>query len=107
MNQPDLTSQTIPPILTSMRLTYSIYEAKAKLSEILRVVRQGRRITITDRGRAVARIVPIGEDQGLEQRLADLVAAGILSPPTGATLPGPEAGEARPGAFERFLRERD
>ena len=90
-----------------MRLTYSIYEAKAKLSEILRVVSQGHRITITDRGREVARIVPIGEDEGLEQRLNDLVAAGILSSPTGATLPGPEAGESRPGAFERFLRERD
>ncbi len=90
-----------------MRLTYSIYEAKAKLSAILRVVRKGRRVTITDRGREVARIVPIGPDEGIDQRIADLVAAGILSPPTTATLPGPEDGESRPGALERFLRERD
>jgi len=107
MNHQDLTSQTRMPMLRPMKLTYSIYEAKSKLSEILRVVRKGRRITITDRGREVARIVPISEDEGLEQRHADLVAAGILSPPTTATLPGPEAGESRPGAFERFLRERD
>ncbi|HEX5052834.1 MAG TPA: type II toxin-antitoxin system prevent-host-death family antitoxin, partial [Planctomycetota bacterium] len=95
------------PIVAPMRLSYSIYEAKAKLSEILRVVRKGRRITITDRGREVARIVPIGEDENLEQRLGDLVAAGILSPPTNVALPGPEAGESRPGALERFLRDRD
>ncbi|HEX5052419.1 MAG TPA: type II toxin-antitoxin system prevent-host-death family antitoxin, partial [Planctomycetota bacterium] len=57
-NAPDLTSQSILPIVAPMRLSYSIYEAKAKLSEILRVVRKGRRITITDRGREVARIVP-------------------------------------------------
>lgn len=34
------------------------FEAKAKLSEILRKVEQGERFTITRRGRAVAEIVP-------------------------------------------------
>jgi prevent-host-death family protein len=35
------------------------FEAKAKLSEILRRVEQGERFTITKRGRAVAEIVPV------------------------------------------------
>ena len=34
------------------------FEAKTKLSEILRKVEQGERFTITIRGRAVAEIVP-------------------------------------------------
>ena len=34
------------------------FEAKTKLSEILRKVEQGERFTITVRGRAVANIVP-------------------------------------------------
>ena len=34
------------------------FEAKAKLSEILRKVEQGERFTITIRGRAVADVVP-------------------------------------------------
>lgn len=90
-----------------MRLTYSIYEAKAKLSELLRAVREGKRVTITDRGRAVARVVPIADDEGLEQRLADLQAAGILSAPTTAPFPGPECGVPRPGALDRLLQERE
>lgn len=107
MNRPDLTSQTIPPMFASMKLTYSVYETKAKLSEILRIVRKGKRITITDRGREVARIIPIAEDEGIEHRIADLRAAGILSPPATRKLPGPESGVSRPGALARFLRERE
>jgi prevent-host-death family protein len=38
---------------------YSVAEAKAHLSEILRRVEAGREVTITRRGRAVAAIVPI------------------------------------------------
>lgn len=38
--------------------TVGIFEAKAKLSEIVRKAERGERITITVRGRAVADIVP-------------------------------------------------
>ncbi|HHQ43040.1 MAG TPA: type II toxin-antitoxin system prevent-host-death family antitoxin [Chromatiales bacterium] len=37
------------------------YEAKAHLSELLRAVRRGERVTITHRGRPVARLVPYRE----------------------------------------------
>ncbi len=39
------------------------FDAKTKLSEILRKVEQGERFTITLRGRAVANLVPIAPDR--------------------------------------------
>ncbi len=39
--------------------TIGLFEAKTKLSEILRKVDQGEKFTITVRGRAVAEIVPV------------------------------------------------
>jgi prevent-host-death family protein len=41
--------------------TVGIFEAKAKLSEIVRKVEQGERFTITVRGRAKAQVVPVEE----------------------------------------------
>ena len=35
------------------------FDAKTKLSEILRKVEQGERFTITKRGRAIAHVVPV------------------------------------------------
>ncbi len=49
----------MPTIATSTGTsTIGIFEAKTKLSEILRKVEQGERFTITVRGRAVADVVP-------------------------------------------------
>lgn len=39
--------------------TIGLFEAKAKLSEIVRKVEQGERFTITVRGRAAAEVVPV------------------------------------------------
>ena len=36
------------------------YDAKTKLPELLREVREGHRYTITHRGKAVAALVPVG-----------------------------------------------
>jgi prevent-host-death family protein len=87
--------------------TYSIYEAKAKFSEVIRLVRRGRTITVTHRGRPVAEIRPVdAEPATLEQRFVRFREEGILQ--------GGEAGGGtfvriarRPGALERFLAERD
>ena len=40
-----------------------IFEAKTRLSEIVRLVDQGERFTITVRGRAVANLVPVHPDR--------------------------------------------
>jgi prevent-host-death family protein len=46
------------PVGKRARTEIGIFEAKTKLSEILRKVDQGERFTITVRGRAVADVVP-------------------------------------------------
>ncbi|MFQ5504734.1 MAG: type II toxin-antitoxin system Phd/YefM family antitoxin [Planctomycetota bacterium] len=90
-----------------MKLRYSIYEAKAKLSEIIRLVKKKRRITITERGRDVARVVPVEEPEALEERLLDLEAAGVLSGPPTGSLGGIRRVERRPGALGRLLEDRE
>jgi len=44
---------------------YSVAEAKAHLSEILKLVEAGKRISITKRGRPVATIVPAQPRQSI------------------------------------------
>ena len=41
-----------------MKTEIGAYEAKTRLPELLRQVRQGRRFTITNRGEAIADLVP-------------------------------------------------
>jgi prevent-host-death family protein len=44
---------------TGGKSTIGIFEAKARLSEIVRLVEAGERFTITVRGRAAAEVVPV------------------------------------------------
>jgi prevent-host-death family protein len=64
-------------------VTASISEAKAKLSALLALVRAGETVTITDRGRPVARLVPaMGEGDGDDEaRLQRLERAGLIRRP--------------------------
>jgi prevent-host-death family protein len=61
----------------------SISETKAKLSALLELVRAGETVTITDRGRPVARLVPAAgsEDETDEERLARLERKGLIRRP--------------------------
>lgn len=90
-----------------MTETYSTYEAKAKLSEILRKVESGRTIHISRRGEPIAEIRPLRHGPaGLEQRINELFEQGVLTPPSGdrGSL-RPSA--RRPGALRRFLSDRN
>lgn len=89
-----------------MALTYSTYEAKARFSEVIRHVREGRTVTVSYRGNPVAEIRPLAEPVTLEERIEDLRARGILSGPAGP-MQDFEGGNYVPGALERFLEERD
>ncbi len=86
---------------------YSTYEAKARFSEILRKVRQGKTVSVTYRGELVAEIRPAPkEGASLEERLRRLADSGILvrsEERKGGLL----RVARRPGALERFLEERD
>jgi prevent-host-death family protein len=88
-----------------MSRAYPVHEAKAKLSEILRKVQGGRGVVISDRGREVARVVPIEPPKALGQRLARLEEEGaVLRRDGSVTLIKPIA--RRRGALRRFLASR-
>ena len=88
-----------------MSRAYPVHEAKAKLSEILRKVRGGRGVVISDRGREVARVVPIEPPKALGQRLDRLEEEGAVLRRDGTvTLIKPIA--HRRGALRRFLASR-
>lgn len=85
---------------------YSVYEAKARFSEVIRQVREGGTITISYRGEPVAEIRPTGKSEPFVARLESLRRQGVLirsTRPTEKFVPG----EPSPGALERFLTERD
>lgn len=85
---------------------YSLYEAKARLSEIVRMVReQGRTITISYHGEPVAEVRPIKRAGGIGARLRALEAGGQLVPARAKDFPLTPVAR-RPGALERFLADR-
>ncbi len=90
-----------------MKNTYSLYEAKAKFSAIVRKVREGQPVIVTLHGEPVVEIRPIREEnQGIEARFRELEERGILAPaenPKAKFKIGPRV----PGALKRFLEERD
>ena len=90
----------------SMELLYSTYEAKARFSEVLRHVREGRTVTISYRGDPVAEIRPLRDrPPRLEKRLAELERQGALTPAPKNREPM-MPGKRVPGALERFLADR-
>lgn len=90
-----------------MRDTYSLYEAKAKLSAIVRKVREGRAVIVTLHGKPVVEIRAVtASGGGLTARMQQLAERGVLVPD------GPQRSALRPvarrpGALKRFLEERD
>lgn len=81
------------------------WEAKARFSEMLRIVREGRTVTVTYHGEPVAEVRPLKAHAGIEARMERLRRGGQLTiheRPDG--MPAPLA--SRPGALERFLEDR-
>ena len=85
---------------------YSIYEAKARFSDVIRKVRSGKSIVITHRGKKVARIVGYSEDESLEARLDRLEAEEVTTASRGP-IGNLRKIASRPGALARFLADRD
>lgn len=57
------------------------YELKRSLSEVLRAVGQGEHVRVTNRGKALADIVPAGE-AAVDEQLRQLVLKGRVVLPT-------------------------
>lgn len=85
---------------------YSTYEAKARFSEVLRRVREGRTITVTYHGEPVAEIRPLDRPGGSAARMDWLRSRGLLSV-AGERPRALEPLARRPGALRRFLDERE
>jgi prevent-host-death family protein len=86
--------------------TFSLYEAKARLSEIVRMVReQGRTVTISYHGEPVAEVRPIKAVIGIAGRLRALEASGQLTSAQAKDFPLTAVAK-RPGAVGRFLADR-
>lgn len=66
-------------------ITVSISELKARLSAFIDIVRDGDEVLVTDRGRLIARLVPIRQAEQEEGRREMLLRSGRLRGPT-ATL---------------------
>ena len=62
------------------RLTASVVQLKARLSEYLRRVKAGNDLVITERGLPIARIVPLDTAERRASREERLVRAGVLRP---------------------------
>ena len=89
----------------SMAKQYSIYEAKAKFSELLRQVKQGTDIIVTERGVPIAKVMALQKEETLESRVQGLLRSGLMSEPkTNGDLP---KGIRKNGALQRFLKARE
>ncbi len=85
----------------------SIYESKAKFSEIIRKVREGQTVTVSYYCEPVAEVRPITPaGPGLDDRVRRLEDRGVV------VRPAVREGKLRrivrrPGALERFLADRN
>jgi prevent-host-death family protein len=73
------------PVASAAYTEIGAFDAKTRLSEILRKVDQGERFTITVRGRAVADIVPT---KARNQRAIDEAVEGLINFPRIQGIPG-------------------
>jgi prevent-host-death family protein len=90
-----------------MASVYSISEAKARFGEILRQVQAGGRVVITYRGRPVAEVRPLAEQEtDLAGRLQRLQETGVVTG-NGEAGWSPRPLVRREGALSRFLAGRE
>ncbi|MHB8837567.1 MAG: type II toxin-antitoxin system Phd/YefM family antitoxin [Gemmatimonadaceae bacterium] len=86
---------------------YSLYEAKAKLSAIVRRVREGHTVVVTVHGEPAVEIRPVTpKAQTFEDRYNELVERGEIIPATSNDRSFPTLAH-RPGALKRFLADRN
>lgn len=89
-----------------MENSYSIYETKSHLSRLLKRVKNGQELIVTERGEPIARLVPYQKKRSLKDRIQELKHSGIILQRQGKKLAFPD-GESRPGSLKRFLDDRE
>jgi prevent-host-death family protein len=83
-----------------------VREAKAHLSRLLRDVQQGREWIITERGRPIAKVVPIEKARlSLEERIRRLAEAGVIEPAPRDVRRLPPPLPIRDGLAQKWLQQ--
>ena len=88
----------------------NVAQLKARLSEYLRQVKGGGEVIITERGVAVARLVPLDTDERRASREQRLIRSGVLRAASNQSLKlTPPAGDPAVGraALDALRAERD
>lgn len=95
-----------------MKKVAKVSELKASLSKYLAQVKAGEEVVVTERGKAIAKIVPIPRDEDAEmERLRELERRGVLTIGTGKLpddfwdLPRPEDPEGL--VLKQLLKDRE
>ena len=97
--------------------TIGVAELKATLSENLARVKRGQEVLITERGRPIAKLVPL-DTTALDERTLDLIRAGLVRPPQRmldaetleallASRPADPDGSMRAALLEALRKDRD
>ncbi len=89
----------------------SITRLKDQLSAYLKKVEAGQTVIVTDRNRPIAQLTPVAAKVSDDERLARLVAQGIVTLPVGPRLDMKDFLKRRPmipnaGLLEALLEER-
>jgi len=89
----------------------SISDLKARLSAFIDIVRNGDEVLVTDRGRPVARLVPVRGDEQADGQREQLIRSGRLRAPSAMLAPDfwtrPRAADTHGRALAMLLEERD
>ena len=92
-----------------MKNTFSVFEAKARLSEIIRIVLNQHEVIITDRSKPVVVVVPFQakkKNAGLTERLDELPRQGQISPPQDMRTTLQQRSLPK-SALKQFLKDRE
>ena len=91
--------------------TASISDLKARLSAFLDLVRDGDEVLVTDRGRPVARLIPVRGDEQQYGKLESLLRSGRVRTPSATLAPDfwtrPRALDSDARSLAVILEERD
>lgn len=90
-----------------MSTQYSIYDTKAHLSKLLKDVRKGGSIVITDRGHPVAKLVPYVSEETFAERITRFEEMGVLVKLSDRARKKIIPRHKKKGAVKEFLAERE
>jgi prevent-host-death family protein len=86
---------------------FSVFEAKNKLSELIRLVNRSGVVPITNRGEPVAQLVPFQKASTAGARLEKLEKSGRIERKGGSESSFWRPAKKIPNAVKEFLKDRD